>query len=45
MVRLVVTASGTQPIAESTATYMAKSPSDIMVAPASVPPGRNDFSL
>ena len=45
MVRLVVTASGTQPIAESTATYMAKSASDIMVVPDSVPPGRSEFWL
>jgi hypothetical protein len=45
MVRLVVTASGTQPIAESTAIYIAKSASDIMVAPDSVPPGRSEFSL
>ncbi len=33
MLRLVVTASGTGPIAASTATYMAKSASAIMVGP------------
>lgn len=40
MLKLVVTASGTQPIADKTARYMAKSPSAIIVAPDSVPPGR-----
>ena len=44
MVRLVVTASGTQPIADSTATYMAKSASAIMIGPETVPPGRSDLS-
>ena len=40
MLRLVVTASGTGPIEASTATYMAKSASAIMVGPDMVPPGR-----
>src|SRR5258705_3589335 len=40
MLRLVVTASGTTPIDDSTATYMAKSASAIMVGPDMVPPGR-----
>src|SRR5262249_27813503 len=40
MLRLMVTASGTGPIAPSTATYMAKSASAIMVGPEIVPPGR-----
>ncbi len=40
MLRLVVTASGTGPIAASSATYMAKSASAIMVGPEIVPPGR-----
>ena len=40
MLRLVVTASGCGPIAENTATYMAKSASSIMVGPETVPPGR-----
>jgi len=35
-----VTASGCGPIAENTATYMAKSASSIMVGPEMVPPGR-----
>ena len=36
----MVTASGTGPIAASTAAYMAKSASAIMVGPEIVPPGR-----
>ena len=40
MLRLVVTASGCGPIAENTATYMAKSANSIMVGPDTVPPGR-----
>ena len=40
MLRLVVTASGCRPIAENTATYIAKSASTIMVGPEIVPPGR-----
>ena len=42
MVRLVVTASGTQPIADRTARYMVKSASAIMIGPETVPPGRSD---
>src|SRR5262249_42977602 len=42
MLRLMVTASGTGPIAASTATYMAKSASAIMVGPEIVPPGRTE---
>jgi len=37
MLRLMVTASGTGPIAASTATYMAKSARPIMVGPEMVP--------
>ena len=44
MLRLMVTASGTGPIAASTATYMAKSASAIMVGPEIVPPGRSEAS-
>src|SRR5262249_22920625 len=44
MLRLMVTASGTGPTAPSTATYMAKSASAIMVGPEIVPPGRMEFS-
>ena len=40
----MVTASGTGPIAASTATYMAKSASAIMVGPEMVPPGRSEVS-
>ena len=41
MLSCVVTASGTQPTAESTATYIVKSASAIMVGPEIVPPGRS----
>ena len=44
MLRLVVTASGTQPIAESTARYMVKSASAIITGPDTVPPGRSERS-
>src|SRR6185312_315119 len=40
ILRLVVTASGTQPIEASTATYIATSASVIKVGPEIVPPGR-----
>jgi hypothetical protein len=40
MLRFVVTASGWGPIAEKTATYIAKSASSIIVGPDMVPPGR-----
>src|SRR5262245_26116630 len=42
MLRLMVTANGTGPTAASTATYMAKSASAIMVGPEIVPPGRTE---
>src|SRR5436190_22023564 len=42
MLRLVVTASGTQPIEASTATYIVASARIIMVVPERVPPGRID---
>jgi hypothetical protein len=45
MLRLMVTASATGPIAASTATYSAKSDSIIIVGPEMVPPGRMNFSL
>ena len=45
MERLMVTASGTQPIEARTATYMAKSASPIMVAPDTVPPAMRDRLL
>src|SRR3954471_12925900 len=45
MLRLVVTASGTGPTEASTATYIAKSVSPIIVGPEIVPPGRSDLSL
>jgi len=41
MLRLVVTASGTPADRRKHCTYIAKSASDIMVAPDSVPPGRS----
>ena len=41
MLRLVVTASATGPIADSSTTYMAKSASAISVGPEIVPPGRS----
>src|SRR5207253_2030926 len=44
MLRLMVTASGTGPMAASTATYMAKSASAIIVGPEIVPPGRTDLA-
>ena len=44
MLRLVVTARGCGPIAEKTATYIAKSASSIMVGPEIVPPGRSWLS-
>ena len=44
MLRLMVTASGTGPIAASSATYMATSASAIIVGPEIVPPGRSDPS-
>jgi hypothetical protein len=40
---LMVTASGTGPMVASTATYIAKSASAIMVGPEIVPPGRIDM--
>jgi len=39
MLRLVVTASGTLPIAPSTAAHMQKSANAIMAGPDTVPPG------
>src|SRR6516165_4714083 len=42
MLRLMVTANGTGPIAASTATYIARSASAIMVGPEIVPPGRTE---
>ena len=45
MLRLVVTAKPTGPIAESSTTYMAKSASAISVGPEIVPPGRSIWSL
>src|SRR5215468_7850122 len=42
MLRLMVTANGTGPTAASTATYIAKSASAIMVGPEIVPPGRSE---
>ena len=41
MLRLVVTASPTGPIAESSTTYIAKSAIAISVGPDTVPPGRS----
>src|SRR5205085_264714 len=41
MLRLVVTASGTQPIDASTAIYIARSLRPIMATPEIVPPGRS----
>src|SRR5262245_43019993 len=45
MLRLVVTASPTGPIAESSTTYIAQSASAISVGPDTVPPGRSMRSL
>ena len=45
MLRLVVTASGTGPIEASTATYMAKSVSPIIVGPEMVPPGNSGWTM
>ena len=41
MVSWVVTANGTQPMAESNVTYIVKSVRPIMVGPEIVPPGRS----
>ena len=45
MLRFVVTARPTGPIADSSTTYMAKSASAISVVPETVPPGRSIWSL
>ena len=45
MERLVVTASGTQPIADEDRDIRAKSASAIMVVPAIVPPGRSERAI
>ena len=45
MLRLVVTASATGPIADSSTTYIAQSASAISVGPDTVPPGRSMLSL
>ncbi len=45
MLRLVVTASPTGPIADSNTTYIAKSARAISVGPETVPPGRSIRAL
>src|SRR3984885_8617366 len=45
MLRFVVTARPTGPIADSSTTYRAKSASAISVGPETVPPGRSIWSL
>ena len=45
MLRLVVTARPTGPIADSSTTYIAKSAIAISVGPDTVPPGRSILSL
>ena len=45
MLRFVVTARPTGPIADNSTTYMAKSARAISVGPETVPPGRSMLTL